>query len=366
MRRILLIEDDPVLRHNMVELLTLENYDVDDAQDGEEGVRKALESHHDLVLCDIMMPKMDGYQVFEALKSHPRTASIPFLFLTAKVDKEDVRRGMVMGADDYIQKPAPIEELLQAIEVRLRKKRLQLEQEQQRSEALCSELASRIPHELITPLNSILGYAELIIEEEPSNLSHQEIVPMACAIQSAAERLMETIHKYLLYNELQFLRFTGNRSGSGEIRDNLCTITRHIGSDVAKKWKRIEDMEIALPEYPIHACIPYFSHVVRQLTDNACKFSAAGSPITLQCRLTGNSITLSVSDQGRGIPAENLDQLGAFQQFERHHYEQQGSGLGLAIVKLILQHSQGSLDIQSIPDQGTTVTLGFPVTVDAP
>ncbi|WP_027390570.1 response regulator transcription factor [Chrysiogenes arsenatis] len=143
MSRILLIEDDPVLRHNMVELLTLENYDVDDAQDGEEGVRKAFESNHDLVLCDIMMPKMDGYQVFETLKSHPQTASIPFLFLTAKVDKEDVRRGMLMGADDYILKPSPIQELLQAIEIRLQKRQWQLEQEKKRSEALCSELALR-------------------------------------------------------------------------------------------------------------------------------------------------------------------------------------------------------------------------------
>lgn len=120
-QRILVIEDQDDVRENIVELLELSNYQVDSASNGKEGVKKALSSPPNLILCDIMMPEMDGYEVLYLLTKNPETASLPFIFLTAKAEKTDFRKGMNMGADDYITKPFEEMELLGAIERRLKK-----------------------------------------------------------------------------------------------------------------------------------------------------------------------------------------------------------------------------------------------------
>ncbi len=119
--RVLVIEDQDDVRENIVELLELSNYNVSSAPNGKEGVKSALASPPDLILCDIMMPEMDGYEVLYLLSKNPETASLPFIFLTAKAEKSDFRKGMNMGADDYITKPFEEMELLGAIERRLRK-----------------------------------------------------------------------------------------------------------------------------------------------------------------------------------------------------------------------------------------------------
>ncbi|WP_178985543.1 response regulator [Winogradskyella helgolandensis] len=121
MKKILLIEDNKDVRENTAEILELENYDVSTAENGKIGVEKALEIMPDLIICDIMMPVLDGYGVFERLSNNLKTASIPFVFLTAKSEKADLRKGMNLGADDYLTKPFEETELLDAIECRIRK-----------------------------------------------------------------------------------------------------------------------------------------------------------------------------------------------------------------------------------------------------
>ena len=121
MKKILLIEDDAVLRGNTAELLELLNYQVITAANGKIGVEKALNEHPDMVVCDIMMPELDGYDVLEALSNDAYTKYIPFIFLSAKTERQDVRKGMNLGADDYITKPFSEEELVSAIESRLAK-----------------------------------------------------------------------------------------------------------------------------------------------------------------------------------------------------------------------------------------------------
>ena len=121
MKKILLIEDNKDVRENTAEILELENYTVSTAENGKIGVEKALKIIPDLIICDIMMPELDGFGVFENLKSTPKTASIPFIFLTAKSEKEDLRKGMNLGADDYLTKPFEENELLEAIECRIKK-----------------------------------------------------------------------------------------------------------------------------------------------------------------------------------------------------------------------------------------------------
>ena len=125
MKKILLIEDNPDVRENTSEILTLAGYDVKTAPNGKVGVELAQKEKPDLIVCDIMMPELDGYGVLHILNKKEETASIPFIFLTAKTEKTDIRKGMNLGADDYLTKPFDDTDLLNAIEARLRKSAMQ-------------------------------------------------------------------------------------------------------------------------------------------------------------------------------------------------------------------------------------------------
>ncbi|MBS1915354.1 MAG: response regulator [Bacteroidetes bacterium] len=121
MKKILVIEDNKDVRENIVEILELSDYEVLQAPDGKVGVEIALKENPDLIICDIMMPVLDGYGVLHLLSKHKETFGIPFIFLTAKSEKADFRKGMELGADDYITKPFDGIELLNAVEIRLKK-----------------------------------------------------------------------------------------------------------------------------------------------------------------------------------------------------------------------------------------------------
>ncbi|NJM26610.1 MAG: response regulator [Bacteroidia bacterium] len=125
MKRILLIEDNADVRENTGEILSLANYEVLTANNGKEGVERAQLELPDLIICDIMMPELDGYSVLHILSKNEKTSHIPFIFLTAKTEKSDIRRGMNLGADDYLTKPFDDTDLLNAIEARLKKHEMQ-------------------------------------------------------------------------------------------------------------------------------------------------------------------------------------------------------------------------------------------------
>ena len=124
-KRILIIEDNEDIRENTSEILELANYEVFQSSNGKQGVEMAIDHLPDIILCDIMMPEMDGYGVLHLLSKREDTALIPFIFITAKTDRTDIRKGIEMGADDYLTKPYDDIELLSAIESRLKKKELQ-------------------------------------------------------------------------------------------------------------------------------------------------------------------------------------------------------------------------------------------------
>ncbi|TDQ21955.1 response regulator [Tenacibaculum caenipelagi] len=121
MKKVLLIEDDAILRENTSELLELSNYEVITASNGKIGLNKAIKMLPDIIVCDILMPEMDGYSVFQELTKHSTTKHIPFVFLSAKTERQDIRKGMNMGADDYLTKPFNEEELINTIESRIAK-----------------------------------------------------------------------------------------------------------------------------------------------------------------------------------------------------------------------------------------------------
>ena len=122
MEKILVIEDEPGVRENLAEILQLAQYEVVVAVDGMEGIELARQHRPDLIICDVMMPRMDGFEVLETLQANPELATIPLIFLTAMADLENLREGMDLGADDYLTKPFELDELLISINSRLRKR----------------------------------------------------------------------------------------------------------------------------------------------------------------------------------------------------------------------------------------------------
>ena len=128
MKKILIIEDEPAMRANLEDILELEGFLPLLAANGKTGIRLAREHQPDLILCDILMPDMNGYAVLEALRADSATMRIPLVFLTAKGERSDVREGMELGADDYLIKPVHVEELLRAINRRLERRRQQKEE----------------------------------------------------------------------------------------------------------------------------------------------------------------------------------------------------------------------------------------------
>ncbi|PSB56393.1 response regulator, partial [Chroococcidiopsis cubana CCALA 043] len=139
MAKILVIEDEPDVRNNLVELLESEDFDVASSENGLMGALWAQQYLPDLIICDVMMPEIDGYEVLAALREEATTATIPFVFLTAMADKANVRQGMELGADDYLTKPFTREELLGAVTTRLAKQQAvaqQYQAEYKRAEAL--------------------------------------------------------------------------------------------------------------------------------------------------------------------------------------------------------------------------------------
>src|SRR5262245_55364487 len=129
MKRILVIEDEPEMRRNITALLRYQGYEPIAAHSGRQGIETARREMPDLILCDVMMPELDGYSVLQALQADPQLARIPFIFLTAKGEKEDLRSGMNLGADDYLTKPVANADLIRAIETRLRRSEQQVKRE---------------------------------------------------------------------------------------------------------------------------------------------------------------------------------------------------------------------------------------------
>jgi two-component system, sensor histidine kinase and response regulator len=147
MTTILAIEDETKIRENIQEILELEGFDVLTAENGKIGVQLAREHHPDLIICDVMMPELDGYDVLIALRQDPNTLKIPFIFLSAKATKADFRKGMSLGADDYLTKPFTPRELREAISTRLEKQTMMMTryaQELERSMASSVQTALRL------------------------------------------------------------------------------------------------------------------------------------------------------------------------------------------------------------------------------
>jgi signal transduction histidine kinase len=363
MKKILVIEDETAVRENLVDLLDAEDFDAIAAENGHQGIQVATEEVPDLIVCDVMMPEIDGYGVLTELRKNPQTATIPFIFLTAKADKSDTRKGMELGADDYLTKPFSREELLAAIATRIQKQEVSEKNTQKKLEELSSNIAHALPHELRTPLNGILGYSQLLFDEF-EDLEKPEIQTMLLDIQSSAKRLNRLIQNYLLYAELELAAHQPQRMDFLR-RDAISSARSTISASAQRKAqqaKRETDLQLDLEEATLAISEIHLHKIVEELVDNACKYSESGTAIAVCGSTSGtHSYTLTVMDKGRGMTREQIANHGAYMQFERKIYEQQGSGLGIAIGKRLAELYGGKLTIESIPEEETTVFVVLPI-----
>lgn len=362
MAKILVIEDEESIRENILDLLEAENFEGIGAINGKVGIKLAIEQIPDLILCDMMMPEVDGHGVIKALRSEPLTATIPFIFLTAKADKSDVRTGMELGADDYITKPCTPQELLKAIAIRLEKQKTISRQSQKTLDELRTNISMSLPHELRTPLNAIMGFSELILSEYQV-LKESDILEMIGQIQTSGHRLYRLIQNFLLYAELEIA--ATNPELLKEMRNSEFSCVKSLltqkARQQAKHANRTDDLQLNLHDSSVAIDSVRLAKIVEELLDNAFKFSLEGTPVVLSTFVENQTFILSVKDQGRGMTADQIAQLEAYRQFDRKIYQQAGLGLGLAIVQRLAELHGGKFKIESLPQQETIVCVSLPV-----
>ncbi|MDJ0735917.1 MAG: response regulator [Nostocaceae cyanobacterium] len=361
MNKILVIEDDINIRENIVELLENEEFIVIAAVNGSMGLELAQETIPDLIICDVMMPKLDGYDVLMQLRQNDITASIPFIFLTAKSTKEELRKGMVLGADDYLTKPFTREELLAAISCRLEKQITINKRYQNNVNELRNTITLSLPHELRTPLNGILGFSKLLMDDL-EEFDSTEIREMAASIYNSGERLFSLIQKCLLHAELQVIATDTERIQNLQSQQTVFPTLAFIEliNEKAKKLGREADLQMFLQKHDVRISESNLYKIIEELIDNALKFSEPGTPILIITQDIKNTFSLSFTNYGRGMTKEQIAELGAYRQFERQIYEQQGLGLGLIIAKLLTELHGGELKIKSQPKEKTMVEVLLP------
>ncbi|MCF2149111.1 response regulator [Desmonostoc muscorum LEGE 12446] len=362
MNTILIIEDEDNIRENLEEILQLSDFKTLIASNGRIGLEIAKTKLPDLIICDVMMPELDGYGVLSALRQNEVTANIPLIFVTAKADRSDFRQGMEIGADDYLTKPFTTEELLNAIATRLHKQSVAQRQSQAKLDELRMNIAHSLPHELNTPLNGIIGMSQLLVDN-CRMMRESEEIEIAELIYTSANRLNRLTQRFLLYSNLELIIRDTEKIRELQEASDKCVVKTVI-SDIclqkAREFSRTKDLTLEITESIVQMPEDKFTIVIEELIENAFKFSLPGSRVRVISNVDNSKFRLHIVDNGKGMTIEEIERIGAFIQFNRKLHEQQGSGLGLSIVQDIVKLYGGELIINSIPEQQTIVSFVLP------
>lgn len=363
-KKILIVEDEDIIRKDLVRTLELSDFEVYSSTNGKLALEIARQKNPDLIISDIMMPEIDGYEFLTQVQQIKEIADTPFLFLSAKSDKSDIREGMNLGADDFITKPFDIDELLNVIETRLKKKEISREKFNQKFESLRTNIRQNLPHEIRTPLSVIIGYTDLMLNKL-GDLDKKEIRDMLNNIKTSTKRLNSLFENYLLYANLEII--AANTTDIEKLRKGRTVAPESIIKSVidyeSASHKRSKDIIVKIDEGMIAVSEQYFMKAFEEIFINAMKFSSPGTIIEVSAVSGPKSYNVFVKDYGRGMTSTQIEDIGAYVQFERKVFEQQGSGLGLAITRRILELHGGSFRITSEPDKFTLVEIELPLLV---
>lgn len=342
------------------ETLDLFGFEAMGAGDGEHGIQLSREQVPDLIICDINMPGLDGYGTLKAVRGNPATATIPFVFLSGSADRVAVRKGMELGADDYLTKPFTPQELIASVKTRLDKQDEIQRQSNQKLDELRGSLSLALPHELRTPLNGIMGLAHLMMEDY-QQMPPEEVLESARFIHESAMRLHRLIENFLVYSQIELM---GHESrtliGAGTAPIAVHEILPEICERVSRAHKREGDLKLVVNEVCLMVPAENLAKVAEEIIDNAFKFSTPGRAVSVNAGSVNGQFQLTVGDHGRGLRTDQVTRIGPHIQFDRQTYEQQGAGLGLFIAKRITELLGGTISVDSKVGEGTTVTVTFP------
>lgn len=368
-KKILVVEDHDLLLVAIRDVLEMEGYQVITAGDGLEALETMENFTPDLIVADISMPRMDGYQFFEAVRSRPEWVPIPFVFLTARAEREDRLKGKEMGAEDYLVKPFDPPELLIVVRSRIGRAEAIRKATENGFEALKQQIITLLSHELRTPLTSVYGYTELALEDA-ATLSTGEFQQYLLGIQRGADRLKKLVEDLLMVVRLS--------TGQLDREFQLLATVHHDWPVIVERAAKVGalraadkgiavEVDIAPDLPPIKIYENFLSDAVERLIDNAIKFSRKkGKRVGVNVSSAEGWVEIAVEDEGVGISKAGVAQLfELFRQIDRQKMEQQGSGLGLVIVKGLVGCMGGDVTVESELGVGSTFTIRLPVAVEA-
>jgi two-component system, sensor histidine kinase and response regulator len=373
---ILVIDDEPNNFDVIETLLASQPYILHYASGGSEAIASLDTFDPDLILLDVMMPDMNGFEVCHEIKKMIKWRGLPIMMVTALNTKEDLARCLEAGADDFIGKP------VNGIELRARvKSLLRIKQQYDQIQAfsklqrntinfladnlndLKGNIAYSLSHELNTPLNGILGGIKILIDEF-DELDSKDIHEILNISYRSACRLEQLTKKFLNYLSLELELHSGieKTDDSKEINQiSSSTFIEDMAKNIALKYQREADLIYQVEATKLSVSSQHLKWIVDELIDNGFKFSKPNTPVTIKGECKEGIFHFWVIDQGRGMTIEQISKVEAFMQFERSKYEQKGTGIGLKLVQKAVELYKGHFQITSTYQKETTVYLTLPI-----
>lgn len=364
---ILVLDDNCDFLANIALILEMEGYQVLAARSGAEALALLEETRPDLIVSDIMMPEMDGYEFYQHVRRSPELLGIPFIFLTAKGEKEDIRFGKQLGVDEYLTKPLEPQDLVIAVENKLKRLREIKASSRQEVEKLRDIILQVLSHEIRTPLTMIKAAIELLVENKIHLYDEEEQALLSLASRGG-ERLEKLIMDVLTVANIE----VGEARRLFEAEKQEVDLSLCIEDAVASCARQAASRGIAISVdtsegFPVVMGHPeQLADVLHRLLDNAIKFSQGGGQIVVRARDEDGWAKISVEDKGVGIPKAEIPKIfDLFYQVDRDKYEQQGVGVGLAIARELVEIHGGRIEVESEVGKGSTFTVALPCSLPA-
>jgi signal transduction histidine kinase len=354
--KILIVDDVTKNIQLVANYLKQSGYEIYYALNGPMALEQIKNHTLDLILLDIMMPEMDGFEVCKKLKEDSQFADIPVMFLTAKTDIESIKRGFDVGGVDYITKPFDRSELLARV-------RTHLDLKHQKAEltalnATKDKFFSIIAHDLKSPFNHLLGLSE-IIQQMAMRSEEEEIHKMANMINDSAKKGRDLLENLLHWSRAQ----TGSITFEPNIIDlrEVCADIIQFSGQIAKE-KSIDIENKVKAKTFCEVDTNMLQTVVRNLLNNAIKFTQVGGKVTISARKLNDMIEVTVKDNGIGIADEHLERLFKIEENPSTigTREEKGSGLGLILCKEFIERHKGKIWAESTLGDGSEFKFTVP------
>lgn len=360
MSRILVIDDDKATRLQVTRLLELEGHSVTNAENGLLGVEAALENVPEIIVCDIMMPVLDGYGTLLKMREHPQTRLIPFIFLTAKAQLDDLRKGMELGADDYLTKPLNPTSLFNSIQRRLEKKEMQDKESERQKQELTLQIASVLPREVNTSIECLISLSNMLSLKFSEK--DEQVHTMCDALQNETLTLKRFIRRIDLFGKLP--KLYAHRFDEGII-DNEAVITppdtlTQSALNASKRFKREDDITLEVTSEYIPLDKDYLEVIVDEFVTNAFQYSKNGTKVTVSVTSESGIISVNVTDQGPGLTNEEIETHLSESDFGQLGNIESGTGMGLPLVNSIARLHGGEISLCPNEGGGLVATVYLP------